>query len=758
MRERDIRRLEAEDLSVTAALIPGKKPAPPRRGLVLGLDVEWDTPTNAMVTAQLSAMVDGKAVARVYDVSRPRISIESLAELVDRFVQELQLEVPAGGRTRVYLVAHFAQAELSMLEDPLLNTDVDSLGKATFATLRDVVVGERTWELRLVDLFAVYQTSLAKIGDSLGIPKVIIPDGSILKMADFRRSNRQLYDEYACRDAVIAVTAFTDLRSQMLDTWGVDPLAYRTVASLSLAIFKYGFMGDASPVPFRTIVDSFGRSRPVVKYPALRRLALQAYWGGRNEAYVRGLYRGPVVDLDVSAMYPHAALLQPLPTATTAWKSWCAKGSKSPPPSKEKLLSMEGFVHVEFTFPKDCRYPCLPAVHAEVAKLYFPLRGTSFCTIAELRAAADLGATWRLLSVWAFVPTDAEKNHSLVGFVRHFLDLKNKSVPGSFEYATAKLLLNALFGKFAERVESDLTTKVERHGRIHGAPGLAAVFARSARMRGALKGRMRVGTGWAPEWAALILGRARAVMASIVVSTNALLISTDGVVAPATDTGYDTCHGVRELRSVGSDLMLKDSGDALWTARERLYAVLRGGKIVKLARHGMPGSEAEATADVLACIVAGKDVARARTRNRLASPKEAARRDVAVNSTVTETRTARFTWDAKRRLLDRDACPFTSISDTGPYATLGHAMKGERQRRGRPRSIKESLQDKKAAPELAAEALAMISSGDMTVSEIAAKVKVPVKVIRKLQRTLTRKVPPFQAGTRDAPPSTRRER
>jgi hypothetical protein len=243
-------------------------------------------------------------------------------------------------------------------------------------------------------------------------------------------------------------------------------------------------------------------------------------------------------------------------------------------------------------------------------------------------------------------------------------------------------------------------------------------------------------------------------MASIIASTGALLVSTDGVVVPADVTLDDGCDGLRALRSVGSDLEMKTRGDGLWVGRERLYAVLVGSgagawQIAKLARHGMPGSEAEARDDVLACLSVGADATKVRRRERLVSAVEAARRGLRVNDAVVEERKAAFKWDAKRRLLDRDANIFTSLSGTAPYATIGAATKAQRLRLCvKARNASRRRQHGRAVVDAA---ILLLRSSDMSLKEIAARTQTSKSWVYDLKQKLLRQEPllrPLQKGKR----------
>lgn len=739
MQAHRIAQLIADHLSARAGLRPGAGPAKPRRGLLIGFDTEWQGDTKALLSVQFAALVDDAVVSSVYNPRAKKLSNERLLALVATFIQEQGIQTPERGEIDVYLVAHFAGAELSTLEDALRDSQIQTLGKAHFADLQSLSHEGRVWRLRIVDLYAIYPMALKEVGAAIGLPKIELPEGVIEDLASFRRKDPAKFREYAVRDAEIAVLAMHRLRESLLDEWGVDPLFYKTTASIALAVFRHRFL---TTTPVRSRIEIWpGRGKVhVVEDHQLRRVALQAYWGGRNEAYIRGIYRGPVADYDVKSMYPYAAIMQPLPNAETRWRR-LALDERREFGAGHECLALEGFVTVEFAFPSACEYPCLPVEKLREDKLYFPRKGRSHCTLAELRVAAALGAEFRIIELCGFRPAPQDFDHDVGRFMKHFLEAKKLSKAGTLKYETTKLILNALIGKLAERAESDLTTKVERHGRLQGVSGLAALFAGSAAMRGVLKGAPRIGTGWCPEYAALIIGRARAVMGEIVAKTKPLMVVTDGVLVRAGALSGVDIPALEELRRAGSDLELKAEAEAAWVARDRLYALLKaraGGEwtIEKLARHGMPSTKADAEKDVLACIHAHRDVTSTRKKKRLAKATEAARRGLRINDDIVEERKPLFRWDNKRRLLDRDVNLFAGYSKTIPYATIGGIAKADVARERT--KARERAKRRRLARPVVEEATRLLREGGLTVRQVADRTGIRKSSVGNLRMKLMR--------------------
>jgi hypothetical protein len=358
-----------------------------------------------------------------------------------------------------------------------------------------------------------------------------------------------------------------------------------------------------------------------------------------------------------------------------------------------EVRELEGFGSFEFSFRSDFMFPSLPVEREGAARLAFTTKGETHCTFSEIRVALALGAVVKVIDGWGFEPGTPERDHDLGRYVRRFMADKAAAVKGSLSYETAKLLMNALIGKLAQHGGSSRLLDLERHARQAGASGFVSAVARDGRLRDALKGPSRVGGLWTPEWASLILGRSRAIMADPV-AKGAMLVSTDAVlVRPDLDLEGSA---LAALRSVGSGLEQKVEGDAMFVARSRLYAILQRAdqvrpgttvyaqdeqwSVVRVARHGTAETEEQFAETVLACIAAGKNVAAPRTRTRLLGAEAAVREDLHVNEEVKKIGTTTFQWDNKRRLLDRDTNPFTSYALTAPYLSLAKLEAAEHQR------------------------------------------------------------------------------
>ncbi|MBX3203599.1 MAG: hypothetical protein KF764_00960 [Labilithrix sp.] len=708
MQQREIDALGADLLSVPS--LPRKPPLTEPDTVIVGFDSEFVSGMNRerprLLSLQFAIRSPSGVVSRVYYPPDGPLTPVVLVSFVVQFLQDVACDViPVKNVRRVVLVAHYAAAELSVLDDAIRDVIIrPTSAKGHHARIGTFNFGTedepQLWEVRISDLYAFFHTSLAEIGRLVGLDKLDI-DPTTLE--DLIRTDVGQFMDYAARDAEIAVLAFERWRDVLLAEWGIDLLMSSTTAGVAVEIMRRRFIG-IPPVPTRKerVFRNRRRKNGWVSSPtdidvfdgdkALREVACRSYSGGRVEAFARGLIVGPVVERDVSALYPSATILQPLPNARTKWRSAT---------DLREVQEMEGVGRFCFSFPRTELYPCLPVTREGVARLTFPRTGESYCTFAEVRAAIELGADVAVVKASGFVPTRLEHDHDFGKYMRHFIDRKNASTKDTLEYETNKLLMNALIGKLGERIFESHLLELERFGRNVGVQGLGAAFAGSSRLRQSLRSAPRVGKLWLPEHAALITGKARALMATIT-ARGAHVISTDAVIGHR-DTDYMST-GLRELQGAGSDLIVKHEGDALFIARGRLYAILQRSDqirpgatvlaqdeywvVVRVARHGTTESKQEFAKTVLRCLAARRDVAESHAKTRLLSAEAAVREGLEINESITVEGQTYWTWDGKRALVDRDVNPFSSWTRTTPYSSLSKLEAAEHERgvrRGRRR-------------------------------------------------------------------------
>jgi len=643
---------------------------------IFGFDTEFHD--DRLLSIQLSGFSGSKLITENLESYGARNLISDLTRYFEPDLAE-----------RNYLIAHFATADIGKLKDYLLDFRFKPVNRALHADFVKVEDSESEFKtktlkidgktFKIIDLFAYFPCSLEKIGEMIGLPKLEADRANIL---EFMRQNPEAFKAYALRDAEICMRAFNQFRNLIWSEFQVEVLKCPTIASVAGEIFRTRFLKEpVAPYEFeesyrdyktkqgwsktKTSKIRFSGSRDV------RNLALRAYWGGRAECFFHGLIKGHFRYYDVVSLYPSASMLQPLPNKDTEWLRFT---------SLDDIHNLEGFAKVEFEFPDDCMYPCLPVFGKIFNRLYFPKSGISYCTIAEIKEALRLGCEIKSIQGFGFKPGPKEIEHPLKAYMADMLNRKNQS--SGLMRETYKLLMNALIGKLAQRNVEDNISAQQAYYIQHGVPLCKA-------MR--YKAPERAGPLWAPEWASLILGRARAIMSQFI-SKGALMTVTDSVLLPA-HVNIE-CEALNQLRSVGSDL-IQEYGEIhkAFLIRTRLYALFNeSGEILKEAHHAVHLTSEQVKRIMLKALELEADPEIVESRPHIVKLPETFRTGKPLGHAESRPSRIYFRWDWKRDLVNPDVNMFRECSETRPVKDVESfelaVWKARKPKRGRPRKRK----------------------------------------------------------------------
>ena len=373
-----------------------------------------------------------------------RIDLQAFGDLVS-FKRDLE---NVGGRV--------ASVKTSVLLEPEVD-DLDGLlnNKTYLATDRDGVF--RTLKVRFVDAggHVAMGTSLAQIGDLLGLPKLDLPEGYVKERMDlFLQGNKQAFEEYGLRDSEIAVRFYLRLLDFAEKETGKRSLP-ATASSLAVRIFtkrleesqvdfnaafgvtegsstywnstreKVLTKTEKSPSPMRAINESFIAS---------------CYSGGRNECYAFGPTTiGVFNDFDLAGAYTTGMVDLRHIDYDNFWFSR---------DQKDFVGHVLGFAYVRFAFPEGTRFPSLPVRNSH-GGLVYPLSGLSYCTAPEIEVALNLGSKIDILH-GVIIPWCAGDSRLFEPYVMHIRSLRKSFDKGSLDELYAKLLGNGLYGKAAQ--------------------------------------------------------------------------------------------------------------------------------------------------------------------------------------------------------------------------------------------------------------------------------------------------------------------
>ncbi len=627
---------------------------PPKRGgrpIYNPQIVFWDTEFDeeGLISIQLAWFDNGDLKTRI--IYTDKLDLPSL----ERHLREIY---PIGN---IILVSHFSIAELHHLSD-LWEADLDVIHKGLVGRWRGLI---------FLDSFLHFWCGLDRVGETIGLKKIELDRSQIRKVY---RENPELFERYALRDVEILAHAFMKRRRWILERWGIDILNCQTVAQTSMSIFLSNYLYE--PVePLRLGWEIYSK-RVGEEWREYRRkrwfyggskdrrfYALRCYWGGRREAFGRGVLRQPIEIWDVESMYPHMALL-PLNLASTQWRKvseW-----------SETLEDAEGFVRVKFRFPEETMYPCLPVMDGRFPKLLFPLMGESWCTLPEVRLAIKMGVEIQSFEGWIWWPSEREEAHPLREFMLELLQIKRESEKGSVEYETTKLMLCSILGKLVQRNPPYSLRDILEVYRAVGDEELRE-FLKRRKTRETIKRAERVSSTFSPEWASLILGRARAVIGDLMNTSKALTGHTDSIIIRRGSP--IKCESLNLLRKLGSDLKKEAEGDLFWIQRSAVYALWRKGELQRVAHHGYPTDTHEEFADIITSNLENPENPITKCRKtHIITPKEALRYGLPLGKHIIKEYNISWDWDYKRELCGSIEPLWTDFVNTRPWNSIEEVL------------------------------------------------------------------------------------
>lgn len=190
------------------------------------------------------------------------------------------LESRARGHTRTYVFAHNWAFDACVLDTfRILRERGWTLGRAIIESPPVILTWSRERaSFAMLDTLNWWRMPLAKIGASVGIPKLAMPEAN---------ASAEAWDTY-CRHDV-------EILRVVLHHWWDFLLAYdlggfaHTLAGQAMRTFRHRFMDAPILVDDDTAALKLGR---------------ESYHGGRVEAFRIGRVDGPVHCFDVNSMYP----------------------------------------------------------------------------------------------------------------------------------------------------------------------------------------------------------------------------------------------------------------------------------------------------------------------------------------------------------------------------------------------------------------------------------------------------------------------
>jgi hypothetical protein len=328
-------------------------------------------------------------------------------------VDELKKELLKGKYKGKYIFVHNAEFDLNVLYGNII-TGLDNsaiYNGSSFIMATNSVC-------KFADSLNIYKTSVKEIGKIVGLEKLEIEEsykkGKVKEVTDKMR-------EYCARDCNIVYLALQEIFNF---AGSIKP----TLASLALALFKNKYL------QFDLDYDD-----------EFTDLFFNSYYGGRTEAFKIG--KTNACYFDVNSMYPWA-MLQIFPNP----KKFKKELNISPHRFLHLCKFYEGLAYVKL-FHVEHFFGFLP--YKSNNKLLFPVGNfEGWYNLNELRFALKHGAIKILKCSEINYSTDILES-PFEAYVNELYEIKNTSE--GIERTNAKLFLNALYGKFAEKAKAEKT-------------------------------------------------------------------------------------------------------------------------------------------------------------------------------------------------------------------------------------------------------------------------------------------------------------
>lgn len=289
-------------------------------------------------------------------------------------------------------------------------------------------IGHKGRKATVCDTLSHVKMSVKAMGEYIGKPKLPSP-----KCFGREPETEEEWSElkaYNQRDCEIT-REFMLKYQEKINTLGGNLKS--TISACGMDIFRRKYMKHS-------IIKEFPKEHPSMR-DRLNVMIHRAYYGGRTECFSRGLIKDYKL-YDVNSLYP-AMMLKSYP------KPISAKYAEYPGTEMRLIQEYEGVSEVIIQSPMKLKYPLLPV--RKGAKLFFPLgRWKGSYTHIELRKAVSLGYTIRKILKTIYYQEDFKPFQAYIHAI-YGMRKEAKATGDKMLDMVAKLLLNSLYGKWAQR-------------------------------------------------------------------------------------------------------------------------------------------------------------------------------------------------------------------------------------------------------------------------------------------------------------------
>jgi hypothetical protein len=360
-----------------------------------------------------------------------------------------------------YLVPHYSIADLTTFSNSkeiLRNTDTIRRTQTTVTKPLLLDIWDKNynymqrWVVFIRDTMhlAPSGSSLDALAKAMGKIKLELPEGyNKDDMGKLLKEQEEEFIMYACNDATLALDYIKLMypdKKRVPVTLGADGanIFREKIMKLNgwkIKEFDYYFRG------FMQIRDDMRHKKLVARPEAVAPLeiASHSYYGGRNECFLYGIHHADEWnDYDLSGAYPTAmAMLQNPDFSKVSYLTG-------------DIVTMDPLSYtfglVDFEFPPDTMYPCLPVKDTEGRGLIFPLKGRTYASAPELYLALKMGARLRWVQPGIQIGTtgDFHMREALKDLLKARAEAKRIYGKGSVQETKIKEQVNSIYGKTAQ--------------------------------------------------------------------------------------------------------------------------------------------------------------------------------------------------------------------------------------------------------------------------------------------------------------------
>ena len=364
----------------------------------IGIDAEWvfeSERRNKILSYQFAVLNadNGKLTTLiVYPKDGKRISLEN--GLTRALLKARRTGVVDKVPSRFVIAGHFTRADLTTFADfTEFKRNISAVRKSYATTELPLQLclaspeGPVRCSAMVIDtmMLSPNGTSAETIGNLLGEPKVILPDGySKDRMDLFLQDHPELFKKYALTDAIIPARWVARTYKLLLEQLGISK---RVITLGGAAVELVRKQAKNKGIDLNKFLGQEKPRQPLEHLAPLIAIAAQAYHGGYNVATALGFSPAAkeLADLDIKAAYPTALSFIGVPDWQNA--RHCTELDRLAVIDEAMTAAL-----VEFRFPDGTRFPCLPVRASNGRGLVYPLEGSSWCSGPELAVAISLGA------------------------------------------------------------------------------------------------------------------------------------------------------------------------------------------------------------------------------------------------------------------------------------------------------------------------------------------------------------------------------